>query len=325
MGDFLATLQDPVMLPSHGAAVRALAVASAAMAEKAGSDPAGSVGLLLAIGRVNGVLAADEHRVRPSSASEADAFLEAAGHAGGALLRGGAGPVRYAKGKPATPATDDNPAAARLQAAMAVLLDAAGGDEAQMAGARRQAAAIMAMTDEEVLALAEANKPDPDFTPARPATRQARQHARRAHAADPLADLFVRLFNAVEAAGDGPPDDDVAEANADLAGSGWQVARRGGRWAAVPEADADGDEPEQFRRVAKGTPGAVERTNRGGKVYYIDAAQAAREAAAGAPGPGAPLKHSRTGRHLEMLARSARAAGDWDGALIFQRQADLEP
>jgi len=105
-----------------------------------------------------------------------------------------------------------------------------------------------------------------------------------------LARFYANLYNALSDAGKPPAPSEVDEANDELEPHGWAVEKQDGRWMAVDLADGeetpsvggsgdpsgspDPDEPLQHRRVKKGTPGAIERTFKSGKLagkhYYVD-------------------------------------------------------
>jgi hypothetical protein len=99
--------------------------------------------------------------------------------------------------------------------------------------------------------------------------------------AEVLANFYASLYSSMEDAGSPPEEEEVSTANAELEPFGWAVLEREGGWKAVDldeEEAGQEEEPGQFKRVKKGTPGAVWKDSKAkGGGHYIDAEQAARE------------------------------------------------
>ena len=201
---------------------------------------------------------------------------------------------------------ETNLAAAKLQAIMALYLEASqSGDEASLQRAREGAARIQGLSDEQAQSLLppdaikggdEAEKPDTDGELPGNVMEGSIPHARgdfldalRYEAprvpggykiaeqsggqwveAKALAEFYAGLYNNLTDAGSPPDDSEVDKANDELEPHGWSVEQdEDDVWEAVA-LDEDGEEPIQHKRVKAGTAGAIEKTDKRGHKYYID-------------------------------------------------------
>ena len=203
---------------------------------------------------------------------------------------------------------ETNLAAAKLQAIMALYLDAmASGDEAALQRAREGAARIQALSDADAQSLLppdvaaggeDDEEPDTDAEMSGNVREEdsALPHARgdfldvlRYDAlrvpggrklgersggqfveAKALAEFYASLFSSLTDAGSPPDDSEVDKANDELEPHGWSVEQdEDDVWEAVA-LDEDGKEPIQHKRVKAGTAGAIEKTDKRGHKYYID-------------------------------------------------------
>jgi len=194
----------------------------------------------------------------------------------------------------------DNFAAAKLEAMLATIMDAAGGTDEELDAARHQAVSIARLREDDL-----AGEPDsePDSGPAGSVVRHLRTgwadryEAPRVPAGQKvsgqsggqwiqvqaLAEFYAGLFNDMVEAGSPPEEQQVDDACADLEPYGWTLEEEDDEWSAVElEGDEDdeevGDETGEegnswhwhYKRVKRGTPGAIERTDKRGRSYWVD-------------------------------------------------------
>lgn len=175
----------------------------------------------------------------------------------------------------------DNHAAAQLEAVLALLFSAT--DEQDLAKKKRHAAQIAGMgsAEPEEEPQAPLRHGRGDFleawryeAPRVPAGREVSGfHGGQWVQAQALAEFYASLFSDLSEAGSPPDEAQIEGACEEVEPHGWTIEQSEEGFEAVRLEDLDEDGaqgPLQHRRVKKGTPGAIEKTDKRGRHYYVD-------------------------------------------------------